>query len=48
VPTYFEKKSKPFTKSSGMKQYYKSSCTIFEGPSKERHGEQTNIEINAS
>jgi hypothetical protein len=47
-PHILKKSSKPFVKSSGTKQCHKSSYTISERPPEERHGEQTNVEINAS
>jgi len=42
-----KQKLKPLTKSSGTKQYRKSSCTIFEGLLDERHGECIKAKINA-
>jgi len=41
------KRWKPLIKSLGTKQFCKSSYTIFEKPSDERHGKQATIKINA-
>jgi hypothetical protein len=42
-----KQKLKPLAKSSRTKQYRKSSCTIFERLSNERHGEYIKTKINA-
>jgi hypothetical protein len=39
-PHTSKKRSKPFAKSFGTKQYHKSSYTILKGPPKEKRGEQ--------
>jgi len=38
-PHTLKKRLKPLAESSGIKQSHKSSCTIPEGPPKERRGE---------
>jgi hypothetical protein len=48
VPTYLEKKIKPFTKLFERKQFCKSSYTIPNGSIKEKCDEQTKVETNAS
>jgi hypothetical protein len=44
-PHTSKKRLKPLVKSFGTKQFHKSSYIIFEGPLKEKHGEQTKVEI---
>jgi hypothetical protein len=43
-----KKKSKPFAKSSRIKQFLKRSYTILERLLHERHGEFAKMEISAS
>jgi hypothetical protein len=48
VRSYLKKESKLLAESSETRQYHKSSYTIFEGLSNERHGELVKVEKNAS